>query len=221
MNRQLLKDKAKLSVKANYWKCVLAAAILTFAIEGTASCTANSSNTQTSDITNQITSDPTLLAVIIGASISVLLVALLIHILLIRPLYAGAQNFFLINAEDKAVLKDLFSGFKHYKITVSTMFLHDLFLSLWTCLLIVPGIIKYYSYRMVPFILAENPDIPATEIITKSREMMDGHKMDAFILDLSFLGWNILSCLTCGIVGIFWAKPYYYQTNTEFYKSLL
>ena len=100
------------------------------------------------------------------------------------------------------------------------MFLQNLFLGLWTLLFIIPGIVKAYSYRMVPYILADNPEMSSTDIITKSREMMNGHKWDAFVLDLSFLGWLILTALTGGILGIFYVYPYIFETNAELYLAL-
>ena len=100
------------------------------------------------------------------------------------------------------------------------MFLHDLYIALWTCLLIIPGIIKCYSYRMVPFILAENPRMPSNQIIQRSKEMMNGHKLETFLLDLSFIGWEFLSIISLGIVRVLWTEPYYFQTNTKLYKSL-
>ena len=91
---------------------------------------------------------------------------------------------------------------------------------LWTCLFIIPGIIKSYSYRMVPYILADNPELGAVEAITLSRQMMDGNKGRAFLLDLSFIGWTILTIITLGIVGLFWANPYFYATDAELYRTL-
>lgn len=73
---------------------------------------------------------------------------------------------------------------------------------------------------LVPYILAEDPNISPNEAITKSRQMMDGNKMDAFILDLSFIGWAILAVITCGIVGIFFTDPYILQTKAEMYQAI-
>ncbi|MFR5556791.1 MAG: DUF975 family protein [Coprococcus sp.] len=77
------------------------------------------------------------------------------------------------------------------------MFFRDLFILLWTLLLIVPGIIKSYSYRLVPYILSENPHMDRKRALELSQQMMDGHKMEAFVLELSFFGWFLLSALTC------------------------
>lgn len=89
----------------------------------------------------------------------------------------------------------------------------------WT-LTIVGGIIKYYSYRMVPYLLAENPDLKPLQAISLSRRMMDGHKWECFLLDLSFLGWGLLSLISFGLVGIFYLNPYKLATISEFYVGL-
>lgn len=89
----------------------------------------------------------------------------------------------------------------------------------WTLLFVIPGIIKSYSYAMAEYILADNPDLTPSECITKSRMMMDGHKMEYFILQLSFIGWNILGIMTFGI-ALIWAFPYMQVTNANFYENL-
>ena len=111
-------------------------------------------------------------------------------------------------------------GFKNYMHTFVTLFLNDLFLTLWTMLLIVPGIIKSYSYRMVPYILADEPDLSPTDTITRSRQMMDGHKWHAFCYDISFIGWFLLTIITCGIVGLFWYGPYKNSSDAALYLAL-
>ena len=95
-----------------------------------------------------------------------------------------------------------------------------MFLFLWTLLLIIPGIVKAYEYRMVPYILAEQPDINYSDAFSISKQMMDGQKMDTFILDLSFIGWTLLETITCGLTGIFWSQPYIDAVNGELYVWL-
>ena len=112
-----------------------------------------------------------------------------------------------------------------FKNSLCTLFMVNIFTALWTILFIIPGIIKGYSYAMTPYILkdkfaAGQTDIGATEAITESRHLMDGHKMDLFVLDLSFIGWGLLGIITCGI-GFIWITPYYRQTKTNFYHSLV
>lgn len=116
------------------------------------------------------------------------------------------------------VLFDGFSG--KYWDNVLMMFLKNLFTGLWTMLFIVPGVIKTYSYAMAEYIKMENPEIPANRAIELSRRMMDGHKWDLFVLDLSFLGWNILSGFTYGILMILYVGPYYYAARAFAYEEI-
>lgn len=119
----------------------------------------------------------------------------------------------------KPELKDAFSQFKNFVPAFCTQFLIGLFTFLWSLLLIVPGIIKALSYSQAMYILAENPGISAKEAINKSKEMMEGHKMEYFILNLSFIGWAILGAFTLGILYI-WLLPYMNTTFANYYKSL-
>lgn len=100
------------------------------------------------------------------------------------------------------------------------MFLRGLYIFLWSLLLFIPGIIKSYEYRMVPYLLSECPQMGSSEAFRVSKEMMYGQKMEAFILDLSFIGWEILSVCTCGLVGLFFVNPYKYATNAELFLEL-
>ena len=101
-----------------------------------------------------------------------------------------------------------------------TMFLQGLFLVLWTLLFIVPGIVKAYAYRLTPYLLSEHPELTGTQAITLSRQMMKGHKWRAFVLDLSFIGWILLSVLTLGILTIFYVGPYMNATDAELYEAV-
>lgn len=92
----------------------------------------------------------------------------------------------------------LFAPFKQYARTVGAVLLVFVYTLLWTLLLVIPGIIKAYSYSMTFYILRENPEMTAGDAITASQKMMDGHKMDLFLLSLSFIGWAILASITFG-----------------------
>ena len=91
---------------------------------------------------------------------------------------------------------------------------------LYFLLLVVPGIIKAYEYRFVSYLTADHPEMSGTEVITLSRQMMRGHKWRAFVLDLSFLGWYILSAFTFFLLSIFYVNPYKHSTDAELYKAL-
>lgn len=101
----------------------------------------------------------------------------------------------------------------------STMVLETVYTYLWTLLLIIPGIIKSYSYAMTPYIMKDNEELQNNAAIEESMKMMDGHKMDLFILDITFIGWYILGVLTCGI-GLLWVIPYHYTARAAFYEDL-
>ncbi len=98
-------------------------------------------------------------------------------------------------------------------------FWSGLYIILWSLLLIVPGIIKAYSYSMANYIMAENPEIKALDAMKKSEAMMDGHKLDLFILDLSFFFWHLLVAITLGIASIYLA-PYVESTRVNYYLKL-
>lgn len=95
---------------------------------------------------------------------------------------------------------------------------YQIFLLLWS-LTIVGGFIKYYSYLMVPYLLAENPDMSGMQALTLSRAMMNGHKKDAFLLDLSMIGWYLLNIVTVGLAGIFYVNPYRTAVFAEYYAQ--
>jgi len=99
------------------------------------------------------------------------------------------------------------------------MLLRNIYNALWY-LTIVGGIIKTYEYRMIPYILAQNPKIKRKQAFQLSKQMMKGNKWKTFLLDLSFFGWNLLSVLTCGILSILYVNPYNVATITELYKTL-
>ena len=116
-------------------------------------------------------------------------------------------------------IKDLFSQFNRFAQGFLQHFLRSLYVILWSLLLVIPGIVKSYSYAMTPFIMAENPDRTANEAITASRELMDGHKGELFVLELTFFGWILLNILTLGI-GSLALNPYMNAARAAFYKDL-
>ena len=115
--------------------------------------------------------------------------------------------------------KDAFSGFDDFFSAFKVTFLVGLYTFLWSLLFIIPGIVKSYSYSMSLFILADNKGKSARECIKESMAMTDGHKMELFVLDLSFIGWELLGALTCGIAYI-WIQPYYTATKANAYETL-
>ena len=147
------------------------------------------------------------------------LLGILFTIFVKNILEVGVKRMFMENREHRTGVGTILYGFqsKGYGNVALTLFLRDLYTALWTLLFIIPGIVKSYEYRMVPYILSENPEMPHQRAFEISRKMMTGQKLDTFILDLSFIGWAILGGLTCGIVKIFYLKPYYEATYAELY----
>jgi uncharacterized membrane protein len=131
----------------------------------------------------------------------------------------GAWVFLKIAKGETVSVGNIFYGFEDLWTAIKAQFFMGLFICLWSLLLIIPGIIKACSYSMTYFILAENKGMSVLEAITLSRKMMDGHKMDLFLLFLSFIGWFLLVVITFGIAGI-WVYPYLYATFTNFYLSV-
>ncbi len=140
-------------------------------------------------------------------------------IFLTGTLIAGMNIFSLNLLKGSGVFEDGFKGFNDFIRLGSGYFMVTLFIMLWSMLLIVPGIIKSFSYAMTLYIMIEDPDIGVMDAIMKSREMMHGHKMDLVVLQLSFIGWVLLTMLTLGI-GTLWLSPYYYVTLTAFYNDI-
>ena len=116
-------------------------------------------------------------------------------------------------------IQDLFSQFDRFTQGFLQAFLRGLYVFLWSLLLIIPGIMKGYAYSMTPFIMAENPGMSANDAITASKELMDGHKAELFMLDLTFIGWGILSAITLN-VGYLALNPYRNAAYAVFYKKI-
>lgn len=238
MDRAKLKNAAKQNIKKNYWICVIAAFLAGIGALGSVSSSgANYAKNQSvqvgrgaqdivSNIVNHLQNNTkVLLAVLFGiAAVGVIgtIISIVIKLLVVYQIEVGAKGFFVKNTYSKANLGEVISTYQNGSMgTVAlTRFLMDVFLTLWTFLFIIPRFIKGYQYKMIPYILAENPDIEWREAFALSKEMTDGHKMELFVLDLSFIGWLILSALTFGIASLFYVSPYYEQTMAEMYNSL-
>lgn len=220
--RKDLKDQAKAGLKRNYWKGVLIGLLATLM---TAAVAANGKGDGT-DITavfSGMSSGEILgvLGVLFSAALVGILFTAVIHAIIYNPLKVGISAFCMEAVEGEAPLKAIGKGYtSKFFGNVWALFLRDLFVFLWSLLLVVPGIIKAYEYRLVEYICAENVGISPTEAMAKSKALMQGQKWNAFVLDLSFLGWNILNACTFGILGIFYVQPYQMLTNAALYKKL-
>ena len=145
----------------------------------------------------------------------------ILQMLLVNPFRVGIGRFMIKSIDDRADVREIAYGFDHaYKNIVRTMFHYDLRVFLWSLLFIIPGFYKEYQYRLVPYILAEQPNMDYQEVLRKSRELMEGHKWNAFVLDLSFILWHIFGFITCGIGEIFYVSPYHNLTLAALYRKL-
>lgn len=127
-------------------------------------------------------------------------------------------NLVLVDYGD-AGFNHLFGYFPRWKTLGVCALLRSLYVTLWTLLFIIPGIIATYNYAMTPFILAEDPSVGPNEAIERSKRLMYGHRWQLFCLEFSFIGWNILCALSCGI-GNIWLTPYRYAARADFYREI-
>jgi uncharacterized membrane protein len=142
------------------------------------------------------------------------------YIILYGPLMLGVCGYFLTKARGGTVtLGNMFSGFNMFGQGFLLNFLTLLFIILWSCLLIIPGIIKSLSYSMAYYIVLDNPHMNALDAITASQKMMKGYKGKLFGLYFSFIGWALLCILSLGI-GFFWLIPYIQLSQANFYEDL-
>ena len=222
-NRQQVKEQAKLIMKRNYWKMfviTLLAGTLTgektTIIERVQNFASNNLSYDTSPIFYSSNFQYIFYSFISVASILGILYTIFIGNIIV----VGKNGYFIKNHNENPELSEIFKGFKgNYLNVVKIMFLMDLKTLLWLFLFIVPGIIKAYEYSMIPYLLAENPNLSTFQVFSLSKQMTTGQKMDLFVLDLSFLGWIILGALCCGI-GLLFVQPYPEATKAEVYLIL-
>jgi len=161
------------------------------------------------------------MVVLLFISLLITAFSLAFRYLLLAPIEYGCRKFFRKNLDEPAKLSNIVYVFgPNYKSVVKTAFLRDLFIWLWSLLFIIPGIIKSYEYRLVPYIVSENPSINFKDALAESKKLMQGNKWKAFVLDLSFIGWDILSLLTWGMLDIFFVGPYKASTDAALYETL-
>lgn len=215
--RKELKEQGKAALKRNYWKSVLVTAVFT-AIIGGGACGAGYSAANSEYVQNMTSgniSGGAAVAIVLAALliiIAALAFVILVNVLIVNPLLVGINRFKINAVNDKGNMSDLGHGFDcAYKRNIKTLFFVDLYLILWSCLFIIPGIVKSYQYRMIPYILADNPDIDKKKAFDKSKAMMKGNKWRVFVLDLSFILWYLLGSITFGIVAVKIFTRYYPQ----------
>ena len=218
-NRAELKMRGNMAFKKNYVSAVVVAILM--GIFGTVSGESSARRvSENSDIySGNLFNVGMITGLLAGIATVVILIVLVAKVFVGNLLKMGGYRFFILNQTAQPGIGTLLDGFRsgHYVNIVLTMFLRDLFTALWSLLLVVPGIVKHYEYLMVPYIIAENPAMDYKEAFQISKQMMDGEKMEAFIMDLSFLGWYLLSAVTCGLLAIFYVNPYVQASFAEMY----
>ena len=218
-NRAELKMRGNMAFKKNYVSAVVVALLM--GIFGTVSGESSARRvSENSDIySGNLFNVGMITGLLAGIATVVILIVLVAKVFVGNLLKMGGYRFFILNQTAQPGIGTLLDGFRsgHYVNIVLTMFLRDIFTALWSLLLVVPGIVKHYEYLMVPYIIAENPAMDYKEAFQISKQMMDGEKMEAFIMDLSFLGWYLLSAVTCGLLAIFYVNPYVQASFAEMY----
>lgn len=221
-NREELKMRGKLAMKRNWAACIAVTLLmeiisLLFGVGNAGSNASGSSESYHHILGSEFSG---ILAILASVILVMSFIGLVLRILIENVLRIGGCKFFIQNQSGmQPGVETLLDGFRsgHYTNLALTMFLMNLYIALWSLLFIIPGMVKSYEYMMVPYILAENPGMDRKAAFDISRRMMDGQKMDAFILDLSFIGWTILSAFTCGILSVLYVNPYIEATKAEMY----
>lgn len=159
----------------------------------------------------------------LGVGLIIIAIIAIVYIVLIaEPLRVAGRKYFIEASKENntkmGVMKEVFKKGNWKNITL-IMLAKNIYNILWA-LTIIGGIIKLYEYRMIPYILADNPKIERKEVFRISKEMMKNNKWKTFILDVSFILWHILSLLTLGFLNILYVNPYRAATVTELYLNL-
>lgn len=220
-SREFIKGKAKAVLRLNYWKAFAVSLVILLAGGSSNGVSFGGSGSRyTREIDNNGFFDLEFIGILTIIAV-VAIVLFLLRIFIGYMLEVGGRKFFIKAAEGDTYMGSLGYGFREGRYTniILTMMLRSIFIFLWTLLLIIPGIIKSYAYRMVPYILADNPKIGYMRAIQLSNEMTHGQKFEIFVLDLSFIGWYLLGTLAL-FVGVLFVKPYDDATNAELYLIL-
>lgn len=219
--RKELKTRAKAVLTNCYWSAFVVSLVIMFVGGGSSGGNSGgSSRVARERFSSEYFSyfDFVLLFSIIAI---VLLIIMVLRILLGYIIEVGGRKYFLHAAENDVNMNYLGFGFKKgiYINIIKAMLYRGVLIFLWTLLLIIPGIIKSYAYRMVPYILANNPEIGYSRAVELSNAMTEGHKFDIFVLDLSFIGWYLLGIIAL-FIGTWFVMPYENATNAELYLVL-
>lgn len=224
--RSLLKTNAKQVLRQSYWTAFLVCLVASLLSFGASNFRLNFNlNYNTSaeyyNYPFNVFNDFPFADLIVKFGAVIAIILLLLHIFITNPIEVGRNRYFMESRVGNAPFSSLFSvfGSPGYWNIVKVMFLKNLFIFLWSLLLVFPGIYKMYQYRMVDYLLAENPFLPYDRAFELSRMMTDGEKFNIFVLDLSFYGWFLLGALLL-YIGILFIYPYVYATFAELYAAM-
>lgn len=213
-NRQQVKQQAKTIMKRNYWR-MFVITLLAGVLTGE---DVNTIQMAQDFVPNDIL--PGWVSSIFTFFSMGTLIGLLYSIFIGFAIKVGKYNYFIKNHNENPSLNEIVQGFKgNYLNVLKIMFIMHLKIMLWLILFVVPGIIKAYEYSMIPYLLAEDPNITTEEAFSLSEQMTNGQKINLFVLDLSFLGWYFLGFLCLGI-GVLFVRPYEEATSAEVYLIL-
>lgn len=144
-----------------------------------------------------------------------------ITFLITLPAVIGFYTYFiLLYTHRDPDFGNFLDGFSRYGRSLGGMLWMELWIFLWSLLFLIPGIVKAYAYRLTPYILADCPRVSATGALEISMRMTQGHKWEIFVMELSFLGWNLLSVLTFGILDFLYVGPYIQTAMAGMYHEL-
>ena len=224
MKSKELRAKAWNSLKGKYWMAFGVVLVLGLLCSiGTSFVMLSQSMTEIVNMADPAQLEGEMLLgafVLTGAALVSALIGFVICLLVNNAAEVGMANYFIKNTDSKPSFADAFSGFRvKYGRNIGTLLLAGIKVVLWSFLLIIPGIIKAYEYAIIPYILADDPEISSKDAFKKAKQMMNGNKWRLFKLEFSFIGWFVLCILTLGI-GTFFLVPYLNAAMAEFYVEL-
>lgn len=238
MDRKKLKEAGKRLFKKEYWYSVIVAFLMGLAGASSAGFSLNLDSSSSQDASSfeavfnssaelkefllELIQRPFAAAFIGAISVS-LIISLVLHYLVFNSFRCGGIRYFLKSRKNQpAEIGEVFQNFKdktNFNIAKVTL-LKDIPIVLWTFVFAIPGIIKGLEYWAVEYILAVRPDIDEKEAKRLSKAIMKGNKWDCFILELSFIGWHLLSAFTFGLLNVFYINPYMQATYVEFFSDV-
>ena len=223
-SRGLLKQNAKQVLRESYWRVFLAWLLITLGV-GAAS----------SVLSYIIVFVPTIILSFVAAAspeayiagVIILYILMLVFILVFnalvtQPVNIGGIRYTMENRAGYPPLDTVLSPFRdkvQYLNVVKVMFFYTLEIMAFSLLFIIPGVVRGYQLRYVPYLMAENPYLTTCRAMELSKQMMDGEKWNTFVLQLSFIGWYLLCSITFGI-GFIFLEPYVQATFAELYAAL-